>query len=941
MHTNGRNSKLILQIHGEPFGDDMKAVVPNLSSGAKSFEEAKALKSGTAGFVGAMNEIMHFNAMLVVLLSQHHGEHVLEYTADERDNVKTSDIWHLALGAFPAYRARDRHEARRVGGTLVQSSSESRRVPPKITPLLSEVLTLEHWKWSKLRVTTARDRSPIVVCCRLGSLAKSVLACAFKQVPVAIKNRLVLCRRWCAMQRLNQLLSAAYVTCAGAEAAENDVADLLHKRDPGLYYDLIPSSGSLEFLTGLLIELGIKVNHRGGAKGINVIMDIAPRLGKDANLGTKALVPSIGVLPVVPKVQSKVASLLVAVGSASRLNARSDSLDERNARWLALLANGADSTKLHLAWNARVRENQSALQHEKTNSMREAEIKLEGEAKIRVEKPKFKSSQSESSSKEVSTSKMHGHESDYASVLDEHTDPDLAITSFDRKGRPSKNYSLSSTVDDIMVVNLDGSKIDDANLCKRVNQAAQSGQFGCRQYIKPSGSNERYGHKEPGSISVANYQFAHGVEQPLAHASKPKAKSWLKYGKDGSYDFMASRLSRYDTNDSMGECNVEDRRYHVDGMLIYESEQQRELTFAACKEVSVSVAPLKGSRHASSDTPVKQVNGGLGDSGQVGNASKAVLFYEKIAQDAPAWPNQYHKGLGWVRLQGINEETYDSYDDAAWKESTQKGGIATRSPFNRKLTGAMRGTNAQLSENVCPLLRRVVEQQMQAKRRVAKRCTHGEASLKMMVEENKPMSRHFRGTAKDMRAILHEFEGCPREGVTFEVSGKPVKDFDALADDEWVHLSLLGLDERVQGTSGPSDDLGQTINYLEAIIEFEGKHFLLKRFSSVLFTSQAPALQRAIVRASTALHISRQEFQSDKLDRVTNSTGTDSQMKYLVAGHKKYNPTRGIVQHRRPKWKDSMAMCRDSWPDGQSASQWRASQRKARSAAIHMARKKM
>lgn len=407
MDTIGRNSKLILQIHGEPFGDDMKAVVPNLSSGAKSFEEAKALKSGTAGFVGAMNEIMHFNAMLVVLLSQHHGEHVLEYTADERDNVKTSDIWQLALGAFPAYRARDRHEARRVGGTLVQSSSESRRVPPKITPLLSEVLTLEHWKWSKLRVTTARDRSPIVVCCRLGSLAKSVLACAFKQVPVAIKNRLVLCRRWCAMQRLNQLLSAAYVTCAGAEVAENDVADLLHKRDPGLYYDLMPSSGSLEFLTGLLIELGIKVNHRGGAKGINVIMDIAPRLGKDANLGTKALVPSIGVLPVVPKVQSKVASLLVAVGSASRFQVHnaslSDSLDERNARWLALLANGADSTKLHLAWNARVRENQSALQHEKTNSMRKAEIKLEGEAKIRVAKPKFKSSQSKSSSKDNST----------------------------------------------------------------------------------------------------------------------------------------------------------------------------------------------------------------------------------------------------------------------------------------------------------------------------------------------------------------------------------------------------------------------------------------------------------------------------------------------------------------------------------------------------------
>ena len=83
----------------------MKAVVPNLSSGAKSFEEAKALKSGTAGFVGAMNEIMHFNAMLVVLLSQHHGEHVLEYTADERDNVKTSDIWQLALGAFPAYKS--------------------------------------------------------------------------------------------------------------------------------------------------------------------------------------------------------------------------------------------------------------------------------------------------------------------------------------------------------------------------------------------------------------------------------------------------------------------------------------------------------------------------------------------------------------------------------------------------------------------------------------------------------------------------------------------------------------------------------------------------------------------------------------------------------------------------------------------------------------------
>ena len=177
------------------------------------------------------------------------------------------------------------------------------------------------------------------------------------------------------------------------------MADLLHKRDPGLYYDLMPNSGSLEFLTGLLIELGTKVNHRGGAKGINVIMDIAPRLGKDANLGTKALVPSIGVLPVVPKVQSKVASLLVAVGSASRFQVHnaslSDSLDERNARWLALLANGADSTKLHLAWNARVRENQSALQHEKTNSMREAEIKLEGEAKIRVAKPKFKSSQSE------------------------------------------------------------------------------------------------------------------------------------------------------------------------------------------------------------------------------------------------------------------------------------------------------------------------------------------------------------------------------------------------------------------------------------------------------------------------------------------------------------------------------------------------------------------
>lgn len=81
LHPTGRNCKLILQINGEPFGDVV---------GANSFEEAKALKSGTAGFVGITNEIMHFNAMLVVLLQKHHGEHLLEYTADERDKVKTT-----------------------------------------------------------------------------------------------------------------------------------------------------------------------------------------------------------------------------------------------------------------------------------------------------------------------------------------------------------------------------------------------------------------------------------------------------------------------------------------------------------------------------------------------------------------------------------------------------------------------------------------------------------------------------------------------------------------------------------------------------------------------------------------------------------------------------------------------------------------------------------
>lgn len=319
-----------------------------------------------------------------------------------------------------------------------------------------------------------------------------------------------------------------------------------------------------------------------------------------------------------------------------------------------------------------------------------------------------------------------------------------------------------------------------------------------------------------------------------------------------------------------------------------------------------------------------------------------MLFVQKIPQEAPAWPCDYRQDVGWVRLEGIDEESYDSYDASAWKQSTDAGGgIATRSPFNRALTGAMRGTDCQLSEQCLPLLRRVVDQQMKAKRRVAEKCARAKSSLNMMVEENKPVDRKFRGTAKEMRVILQQFDGCPREEVKVEVGGEPVEDLDSLEDNEWVHLSLLGLDERVQGTSEPSDDLGQTVNYLETLIEFEGMYFLLKRFSSVLFTSQAPALNRAIVRASSPLHIGRQEFQADKLDGVTGSNGTDSQMKFLVGGQRKNNPTHGIVQHRRPKWGESMAMCRDSWPDGQSASQWRSSERRARSVAIHRARRKM
>lgn len=367
----------MLQFQGEPFGDIV---------GANSMDDVKSLKSGSAEFAGAMAEIQHFNAMLVVLLSQHGGEQVLEYTADPNDEVRLSDIWKLALGAFPGYRARDQEEAHRVGGKLQLSSN--RRLPPMVSPIIHEVLCLEHWKWSGMRVTKGRNRSPVVVCVRLGSLSESVRACAFKSVPVVIKNRLRLCRRWCMLHRLNQLLSAAYIECAGAETPERELVLLLFEKDPGVYYDLIPSSGSWGFLTAMLEELGIKVvkQKQVGSKRINIMIDIEPRVGKDANLGTRALVPSIGILPDSPEIRSSPSSELVAIGACS-----SEKRDERSAQWLALLANGADSTKLRNSWRLHKRKLMLIQEREmQTLLMQESLLKNREQRDAKVVKPKSK-----------------------------------------------------------------------------------------------------------------------------------------------------------------------------------------------------------------------------------------------------------------------------------------------------------------------------------------------------------------------------------------------------------------------------------------------------------------------------------------------------------------------------------------------------------------------
>ena len=551
-----------------------------------------------------MDEIHHLSCMLVVLLRDQQQQFILEHTGESKDRIPIAAVWECLLGAFPAFRARHQAEVHVKNGYKVGPASI--KVPPKVGVMLHECLGLDAWRsWSNMHID-GRSGDRFLRGVKLGSLSDGVRKRAHDAVHAQIKTRLKDCREWCFLRQLNSIISAAYESSVGAVSLESELVAYVLEQDPGLYWALDVGQ-TFTNLDVYLEKLKLEVQREGGTHGTSIVIGIKPRIGKDANLGRKATVPLVGNLPCEPSARCPVDVSLLELGTSAGTETA-----VRNRKWLDLLRQGADASlqQMSLAHRAARR---LALQRELEKfeelKLLPKEVKKTGlyslpkEVKFSL---KAAASQNAASAKVAASARKQqrndASESDYNSVLDEHFDPDLIKTEFDELGELQKNYSLSSTVDDTMVVNSDGTKIEDAKLRKRVNDAAQQGYFGCRQYIKPSGSNKRYGYKQIRSISVANYQFAHGVEQPSVESSKPKASSWLKYSEDGSYNFMASKLSVYDVKDTMGDCKVEERRFHVDGELLYDSEEQREQTFAVCKEVTAKVQPLKGQRHTSSTT---------------------------------------------------------------------------------------------------------------------------------------------------------------------------------------------------------------------------------------------------------------------------------------------------------------------------------------------------
>lgn len=179
-----------------------------------------------------MDEIHHLSCMLVVLLSNHQQQFILEHSGEYKDCILIAAVWECMLGAFPAFRARHQAEVHVQKGYKVGPASI--KVPPKVGVMLHECLGLDVWRsWSNMSID-GRTGEKILRGVKLGSFSDSVRKRAHDAVHDQIKTRLLECREWCFLKQLNSMISAAYESSVGAVSLESDLVDLL-AQDPGLY----------------------------------------------------------------------------------------------------------------------------------------------------------------------------------------------------------------------------------------------------------------------------------------------------------------------------------------------------------------------------------------------------------------------------------------------------------------------------------------------------------------------------------------------------------------------------------------------------------------------------------------------------------------------------------------------------------------------------------
>ena len=367
-----RTCKLIGITHeGEPFGAIKYAASNNhLISVAKS--------PGSDEHRAVVQEAQWMDAMLTALFK----EGKIIYTGVKKHQLALETIWWLCLFYFPAFRTRWQQDEQTSNGM----ARKVQDFTPKFnTLLISEAISYPHWSCTDMEVVGQMYTKKAMLSCVVldsGINVDDLRRNAYAAVSAAHLDRSTVICEWLLQSEVLKQLSSSFAPSFDDTSYELilSVRNAL-SIDPRLKYATQDSddAGGYNHLIQLLKELGIKVGHHGSAFGPSwsKVYGIVPIIGTDVNRGSKAIMPTAGTLKPVPECIAFYDdnNLMSFARSCAR-----QPLTTAQMKFLVVQPLELERPKLELE-----------LELERP---KRSEIKLEGEAKIRVAKPKFKSSQS-------------------------------------------------------------------------------------------------------------------------------------------------------------------------------------------------------------------------------------------------------------------------------------------------------------------------------------------------------------------------------------------------------------------------------------------------------------------------------------------------------------------------------------------------------------------